>query len=91
MQVAWCNTLRSRGGRCEADLNALLLAREHAGRVYQRDLLQQLVGAGSRLKLRQEAVAVLRQPLRSCTHTLHQVSKIQPGKVVRQSGIIIRT
>lgn len=83
--------IKKQGRRHEADLNALLLAREHAGRVYQRDLLQQLVGAGSRLKLRQEAVAVLRQPLRSCTHTLHQVSKIQPGKVLRQSGIIFRT
>ncbi len=44
---------------CEADLNALLFSREDAGRVYQRDLLQQLVGACGRLKLCQEAIAIL--------------------------------
>ena len=39
--------------------------RQHARRVHQADLLQQPVGAAGRLKLGQEAVAVLRQALRT--------------------------
>lgn len=55
----------------QADLDALLLAREHTRRVYQRDLFQQLVGTGRGLKLGQEAVAILRQALHACIHTSH--------------------
>lgn len=43
--------------------NALLLTRENAGRVHQRDFVQQRAGTLCQLEFGQEAVAILRKAL----------------------------